>query len=353
MSGATNYDLQQDSRLDGLEELVKPVYDPSARKGENSFPIVGQGVDSRQYQQMSRAAGTGVFVQSEPDTAQEPYRLVNMSGGVAETNQKNQLRILRSSGTGRSEAVINGFFHEQTKDLVMSFPPVTKKTTYYLCLTYDPRDEEDPQGPVRLKRWEDVLPYDHGRRHIVLYTVEREPNQLLSDAKITRTRPWLGHVINVWSYGMLPDPERTEYGTLACVVIPSSARDTGPELYTNRGVHGWKPIYRETKYEPVRFMNDWRNYSGGGGYGEVGFTVVNNVVHMSGMMSSGIWTTGRDIMQIPKGVTPAHTRIVLAGHGHGGNVQMEIKTDSRIRIRNLNGNQSSWVCVDGISYTLD
>lgn len=297
MTHPTAHDILQDQRLDGLEGLVKPAYDPPDAP-ERSFPVVGQGIDSRQYQQMSRAAGTGVFVQSEPGSAQSPYRLVGMPGGDSETNATNKMRLLVSSRTGRSEASISGFFHEQLEDMVIYIPPVTSETTYRLCLTYDPRKEDEPEGPIYIHLWNGEPSYKNNMRHIVLYTIRRSPNQLLSDATITQTRPWLGHVINVWSYQMLPDPERTEYGTLACVVIPRSARDTGPELYTNRGVHGWVPIYKETKYAPARFMNGWSNYTGGGGYGDVQFTLINNVVHVSGIMSPGHWSTGRDIMQL-------------------------------------------------------
>ncbi|WGH87100.1 hypothetical protein [Auritidibacter ignavus] len=352
MTHPTAHDILQDQRLDGLEGLVKPAYDPPDAP-ERSFPVVGQGIDSRQYQQMSRAAGTGVFVQSEPGSAQSPYRLVGMPGGDSETNAKNQMMLRTSNATGRSEAAIEGFFHTQLEDMPVSFPPVTTPTTYYLALTYDPRREEEEAGPISVEVHANKLPTTHGRKHIVLYTIRRSPNQLLSDATITQTRPWLGHVINVWSYQMLPDPERTEYGTLACVVIPRSARDTGPELYTNRGVHGWVPIYKETKYAPARFMNGWSNYTGGGGYGDVQFTLINNVVHVSGMMSPGHWSTGRDIMQLRNDVIPSSTKVMSATHGHGGTVSMEIKRDGYIRIRHLNGQLSSWVALDGISYTLD
>lgn len=350
MAEPTLEELQQQIR--DLQKLVKPTHTPFDGP-EYSFPVVGQGVNSEQFQLISRAAGTGVYVQHSPEGAQSPYRLVGMPGGDSETNAKNQMILKTSSVTGRSEASIEGFFHIQQEDKIIDLPAVSSPTTYHVTVTLDPERETDTLGPVRIDTFPATPPTSRRRKHIVLYTVYREPNQLLTDARVTQTRPWLGHVINVWSYNMLPNPELIEYGTLACVVIPSSERDTGPELYTNRGVHGWVPVYKETKYAPSRLMNDWSNYTGGGGYSNVQFTLMNNVVHLSGMMSSGFWGTSRDIMQLRNDVIPASTKIVTATHGHGGTIQLEIKRDGYMRVRNLNGNSSSWVSLDGITYTLD
>jgi hypothetical protein len=232
----TPYDLLQDAEISVLQELVTPYYSPPGDQ-EYSFPVVGQGVSSEMFQQISRAAGTGVFVQHDAEGAQSPYRLTGMPGGDAETNAQNTMMLRTSNVTGRSEAAISGFFHTQTEDMVISFPPVTTSTTYYLALTYDPRREEEESGPIRIEVHANDLPTTHRRKHIVLYTVRREPNQLLTQATITRTLPWLGHVINVWSYDDLPEPTSVEYGTLAVVVNPS--RGHVPNIYTNRGVHGW------------------------------------------------------------------------------------------------------------------
>ncbi|HLS01892.1 MAG TPA: hypothetical protein VK054_07940, partial [Beutenbergiaceae bacterium] len=174
----------------------------------------------------------------------------------SETNATNQMMLRTSSVTGRSESAISGFFHTQLEDIPISFPPVSTPTTYYLALTYDPRREEEEAGPIRIEVHTNNLPTTHGRQHIVLYTVERQPNQLLTQATITRTLPWLGHVINVWYESDLPDPTTVEYGTLAVVINPGRAPANGPGLYSCRGIHGWLNLQQ----------GEWENLSGFGGW---------------------------------------------------------------------------------------
>lgn len=345
----SDYDLIQDGRLDSLESLVTAEYQPPAGT-EYSYPVSNQGITQTQFRNMMRALGKGTITQHNADTAQSSYRL-EPHASDAETNQRNTLILKPAPTFNQAETASNGFFHVLTEAMELPFPSVTTTTKYYVTVTYDPRKFKT--DPLKIEVYPGTPPTSEGRDHVVLFTVTRTPNQLLSQATIGRVNQWLGHVINAWSYKELPDPTHVEYGTLAVVLIPSSDRDTGPELYSSRGVHGWVPIYKETKYAPSRFMNDWSNYTGGGGYGNVQFTIINNVVHVSGMMSSGFWGTTRDIMQLRGDVTPASTKIVTAAHGQGGTVQFEIKRDGYMRLRNLNGNSSSWVSLDGISYTLD
>src|SRR5690625_2751117 len=348
MAEATEYDKLQDQRLDELESLITAEYQPPEGV-EYSYPIANQGITQTQFRNMMRALGKGTITQHDSDTAQSSYRLVPHASD-AETNQRNTLLLRPAPSFNQAETASNGFFHVLTEAMELPFPSVTSKTTYYVCVTYDPRKFKT--DPLKIEVYPGTPPTSEGRDHVVLFTVTRSPNQLLSQATIGRVNQWLGHVINAWSYNELPDPTHVEYGTLAVVLIPSSERDTGPELYSSRGVHGWVPIYKETKYAPSRFMNDWSNTSVGG-YGGVQFTLINNVVHASGMMSSGFWGTTRDIMQLRNDVIPASTKTVSATHGHGGTVTLEIKRDGYVRVRNLNGNSSSWVSLDGISYTLD
>lgn len=249
----TPYDLLQDAEISGLQELVTPYYSPPGGQ-EHSFPVVGQGVSAEQFQLIGRAAGTGVYIQHDQEGAVAPYRLVGMPGGNSETNATNNMRLLTSNRGNRSEAAMSGFFHAQTEDMTINFPPVTTPTTYHLCLTYDPREEENPDGPIRIQTYAGEPPTTHNRKHIILYTVEREPNQLLSDARVTRTLPWLGHVINVFWKDELPEATATEYGTLAVVINPGEGR---PELYTNRGVWGWQPVKQTGEWRDLAQFGGW------------------------------------------------------------------------------------------------
>ena len=254
----TIYDLIQDGRLDAIEGVVSSHYDPPEGP-EYSFPVVGQGVSFQQFQLISRAAGTGVYVQHDAEGAQSPYRLTDMPGGPAETNAQNKMMLRVSSLTKRSEAAIEGFFHAQTQDIPISLPAVAQPTTYRVCLTLDPRNEDEPGGPVSVQVYTTEPPTTYGRRHIILWTVQRNPNELLTDATVTQTRPWLGHVINVWHENQLPDPTQVEYGTLAVVINANR-----PKVFTSRGVWGWIPVSSGPIGDWVNITSirsSWQRYS--------------------------------------------------------------------------------------------
>src|SRR5699024_8729734 len=102
-------------------------------------------------------------------------------------------------------------------------------------------------------------PTSQGLDHIVLFTVTRSPNQLLTQASIHRVNHWLGNVINAWSYNELPDPTHVEYGTLAVVLIPSRVDGARPELYSSRGVHGWIKVSgpSDNEWATIGGRNSW------------------------------------------------------------------------------------------------
>src|SRR5690625_1450185 len=139
MTEPTNYDLIQDGRLDALDDLVTPYYQPPSET-EHSFPVVGQGVSAEMYQQMSLAQGDGILI---TDDSEYSYRLEGMPGGAAETNSTNRMVLKVSQNTGRSEAILRGFYHVLYQDMQIELPPVTTPTTYIIALTYDPRREEE------------------------------------------------------------------------------------------------------------------------------------------------------------------------------------------------------------------
>src|SRR5690625_4958013 len=238
----TPYDLLQDSRIEGVEELVHPYYQPPG-DAEYSFPVVGQGINSDPYQQMSLAQGNGVIIR---DRAQRPYQLVGHAT-EAETNQRNTLILKVSGRTGVNEAIINGFYHRMTEDIEIQLPPVTTPTTYYICLTYDPRREEEEQGPIRVETHQNDVPTTHGRVSIVLQTVRREPNQLLTQAVRQIHRPYISPTITAVSENALPSPDSVLYGTIAAV--RNSGQPGAADLLTAEGnrwynllAGDWEPI---------------------------------------------------------------------------------------------------------------
>src|SRR5690625_4782736 len=230
----TPYDLLQDAAIEGLQEIVTPYYQPPSEV-EHSFPVVGQGVSADMYQQMSLAQGDGILI---TDDSEYSYRLERMPGGAAETNSTNRMVLKVSQNTGRSEAILRGFYHVLYQDMQIELPPVTTPTTYIIALTYDPRREEEPAGPIRVEVHQNDLPRTHGRKHIVLRTVHRLPNQLLTEATLGRGRQNISPTITVVTEADLPDPTDVLYGTIAIVRNRTSGGNVVPDtgqIFESRG----------------------------------------------------------------------------------------------------------------------
>lgn len=255
----TLYDEIQDSRLDAHEQIITPSYEPPSSI-EHSYPVVGQGITAAQYRHMSLAQGDGVLI---TDDSEYSYRLENMPGGAAETNATNQMVLKVSTQTGRSEAVLGGFYHVLYQDMVISLPPVSTQTTYYVALTFDPRRETDPSGPIRVEVHAGSLPRSHGRKHVELYTIRRQPNQLLTQARVTRKRHYISPTITVVSESDLPDPNDVLYGTIAIVRSQTSGGNVVPgtgQIFEARGIHGWHNM----------LLGDWEDLHIQGGNGWTG-----------------------------------------------------------------------------------
>lgn len=332
-------------RIRHLESLV--TTEPYTPEGpEYSFPLTRRGVSSEEFKQISRAIGTGVFVQHSETGAQTPYRLVGMPGGDSETNAENTMILKTSSVTNRSESSIQGFFHRQTEDIPIHIPPVTKTTTYHLCLTLDLRDEQEDLGPIRWHLYDEEPPVENRRTNITLYTIKRDPNQLLTDARISRTLPWLGYVINVWSHHDLPDPTTLEYGVLAVVVIPGRETERRPEIYTNRGVHGWVKVSGASD-------NDWKPILGRNGW-ETGTSRVRHTplgLQFAGYIdNNGQTNTDYRIGLIPEGYRPDYTFRGSAQVSTSVNpVRVQIEPNGSIYYRRPSGiGVPSNICLDGL-----
>src|SRR5699024_4294580 len=146
MAEPSAYDIEQDARIETIESLVTAEYQPPAGV-EYSFPVANQGITSTQYQQMQLAQGTATIIR---DRSYLPYALVGHDND-SETNQRNTLMLRVAQRSGANEAIIEGFYHRMTEDMELPFPPVTSTTTYYVCLTFDPRRVKDPSGPIRVE----------------------------------------------------------------------------------------------------------------------------------------------------------------------------------------------------------
>ena len=249
MAEPTAYDEIQDGRLDDLESLITAEYQPPEGT-EYSFPVANQGITQDQFRLMHLGQANGMIhgdngiVNDSPDSTGWRYYL-DRHDSDSETNQRNTL-ILRA-GTS-AESIVEGFYHRLTEDLELPFPPVTTTTVYHVTITYDPRDFKT--NPVRIQVYPGTPPTSQGRVHVVLYKVERGPNQLLTQATVTRYRPYTAGLLSVQNRNQLPDPAAYPAGTL---VVPS-AEGHGIYIRQNGGLK-WLDVLDHLAEKP----GPWRN----------------------------------------------------------------------------------------------
>lgn len=231
----SEYDLIQDGRLDDLESLITAEYQPPSGV-EYSFPVANQGITQEQFRLMFLGQANGMIhgdngtVNDSPDSTGYRYYL-DKHDTDAETNQRNTL-ILRA-GTS-AESIVEGFYHRLTEDMELPFPPVTTTTVYHVTITYDPRDFKT--SPLRIQVYPGEPPTSHGRVHLLLHTVERRPNELLTQATRTRFRPYTAGVVAVQNSTQLPNVDSYPAGTLA---VPSSNEASGLYVRSNTSPQRW------------------------------------------------------------------------------------------------------------------
>ena len=235
MAEATEYDKLQDQRLDELESLISAEYEPP-EGAQYSYPVASQGLTQDQWQQMNLHTGDGVIIS---DGSEFPFALTGHDTD-SETNQRNTLILRVSRNTGKNEAALAGFYFRQTEDIELPFPPVTTTTVYRVTVTYDPR--EFKTEPLRIEVWAGEPPRAHGQKHILLKTVERKPNQLLSQSTIETYRHHVAPTIVATSEDRLPNADDVLYGTLGITRNRTSSGSAIPgtgQIFESRGVHGW------------------------------------------------------------------------------------------------------------------
>ena len=257
----SDYDIHvQNPRIDQLESLITAEYKPPEGV-EYSFPVANQGITQEQFRLMFLGQANGMIhgdngtVNDSPNSTGYRYYLEGHDSD-SETNQRNTL-ILRA-GTS-AEAIVEGFYHRLTEDMELPFPPVTTTTVYRVTLTYDPRKFKT--SPVNIEVWNAEPPTTHGQTHVLLHTVERKPNQLLSQAEITRYRQYTAGLLSVQNEGQLPDPASVPAGTIA---VPSAAgrgiyvRGNTRLEWENPLVGPWAALslangFTERSSEPLRY----------------------------------------------------------------------------------------------------
>lgn len=301
MAEPTAYDEIQDGRLDSLESLISAEYEPPAG-AQYSYPVASQGITQDQWQQMMLSMGDGAIVTED---SEHFFRLVQHDAD-AETNQRNTLIMKVAKNTGRNEASLAGFYFRQTEDIELPFPPVTTTTVYHVTVTYDPRKFKTE--PLRLEVWAGEPPRAHGQRHLVLRTVQRGPNQLLSQAPISTLRHYVSPVITAVTEEGLPDSKDVLYGTLGIVRSRTSGGNVVPgtgQILESRGTHGWHNLLIG-EWTSIPLHGGW-TYSSGPNGGPPQVRFVPGGIQLRGRVA-GLNATSQGIGRLPEAYRPKYTQ---------------------------------------------
>lgn len=323
-------------RIRHLESLV--TTEPKEHEGpQYSFPTKRDGMSQLEYQLTNLPIGNGIIHRGKT-----PYYLEDMPGGESETNAENALVIKVDSGTDIAESVIGGFYHRLSRDYVMEFPPVTRDTTYYACITYDPRELDREGGPMSIERYDEEPPSENGLQHITIGTVERKPNQLLSDAKRTRFRQFVSPVISVQNYNQLPDPEDVLYGTIAVMNVINHAT---PGMYQAQGskwenllVGNWIDVFQGNR-------NGWRPAS------NTAARITPSGVQLRGQFNRGGNDNSTFARIMNESFRPNRTQRIAIGSSGSTTSTLTIRPDGDMVF--ASGFGGSFIPVDGIIYPLD
>ncbi|WP_346843729.1 hypothetical protein [uncultured Rothia sp.] len=199
---------------------------------EYSFPVLEKPMNDQQWKSVTLGIGDGVF-----DEGGNPYNLINKN------NATNTVTITVDSKKGYAHAILKGFYHKIDSDMTVSVPAVTSNTTFYIALVYDPFNAN---FPVVLKVITS-LDRTSGKEYLILWKVERKPNQLLTDAIFTKFRQTIAPSIQVDDADSLPDSNSVLFGTTAHCLY------TGEDYRAS--FNSWKPL--NSWVSPTWGMGGW------------------------------------------------------------------------------------------------
>lgn len=344
MADPTNAELQ--AQIDDLKSLITTEYQPPSG-AEYSYPVVGQPMTDEQWQYVTLGMGDGIL-----DEGGEPYWFRGRE------NVNNTVSITVSTITGTAQALLRGFYHKMTEDKTFTVPGVGTTTTFYFCLTYNPVDLDTEKGPISLQMYAGEPPTTLGRFHVILWTLTRKPNQLLTEAEYAKHRPRIAPTITVARQEDMPRPAAVLWGSTCHVhrtnetfvaVGDSDDGDSGPNEWKN--LTG--PSYEYTRPEGV--------YKWAGHGARPGGCRIGDVVYLEGRLARGDRFDGSDynagtdyeVMNIPSSLAPKSERrfvTKMSSYDTTRVANINVYPDGRVVARPMI--TGPWVGLDGILYTL-
>lgn len=308
---------------------------------EESFPVVEQPMSAGQWKSVTLGIGNGVL-----DEGGNPYRVESVS------NSGNTVTVKVDRSTGYAHAILNGFYHKIDADVVLSIPAVTSTTTYRIVLEYAP----DRSVPVQLKAVTS-LDYSSGKNYILLHTIRRAANQLLTDATIVNYRPKIGPTVVVDSADLLPPVEHVMWGTLVFVLHPTF------QLF-RAGVNTMGDAPGDLKWYSV-LDPEWEEFGDTSTYVYPGHgapraiqkvgtvrRLRGRIARKSGEVFNSGNSTGYLMMSLTAGDRPRHTQAFIttvSGTSNPGYARIEVSALTG-EVRAWVAQNASWVSLDGIVF---
>lgn len=331
----SNYALIQQ-----LQDLVSSAAEPPSGP-EFSYPVVDQAVSSSMWQWITRGQGDGII-----DAGGGPYGLSSFD------NASNTATLGVSTRTGTANAVLAGFFHQLSAPMPLTFPmPSSGTTTYYVCLTHDPRDESAAHGPVSVQVYAGAPPSTFDRTHVVLHTVRRSANQLLTDAVVERFTPRVAPTVVVANRAELGDPRFRLWGTLGFVHSTREWFMATSATSTAGGPTEWRPVSRPGWRSLP--LSEGRVYAGHGALPEMGMS--GGRVSLKGRIrrASGDFTAASSdgwwIATLPASHRPAEDQACMVAGGGSSTPQFgKLVVESGGNIRLYPVNTVAWVDLSGV-----
>lgn len=336
----SNYDLIQQ-----LQELVSSAAEPPSGT-EFSYPVVDQAMSASMWQWVTKGVGNGII-----DLGHGPYSLTNLD------NASNTATLTTGSGGNTANAIVEGFYHQLSEDMTVSLPmPSSGSVTYHVCLTYDPREGSSSNGPISVQVHNGTPPTTFGRVHVVLWTVRRTANQLLTNAVVERYRPRVSPPIYVWAEEHKPDPAQQLWGSL-CVVGSTGSiyrATTVNEAGGDSGARSWVPL------ADVNLRGDNTSYEYVGHGARIGSTRSGQIVVMEGRVRrtggaifSGGTQNGYLVHILPqRHRPPSERRFIASGAGLTNNIHVVVSVYPDGEVRVFPHQNTSWVSIDGATFTV-
>lgn len=174
-----------------------------ANEAQVSFPKVNAPLTAEEWASVTLGIGNGTL-----DEGTGNYR-------VTFDDALDQCIISPPAGSGYAHAIVAGFYHHLYRAVRVSLPPVTKKTTYIVTLTFDPAKAEST--PVSIGAYTNALDNTGGKKHVVLVEVDRAPSQVLSQAEKRFYSQRIAPMIDMQEAVSLPPANQQVFGTMAYV----------------------------------------------------------------------------------------------------------------------------------------